>query len=507
MDPRPAPLPRPKTSVKIEFSLWVILLVLTTAGTLTWFILRQERDALVQEVTRRGMALTQYLATHSIDPFLTNDKLTLATLVTDVMQNEDMAYALITDRDGRVVAADQSGLVGQAYQRPPGAYPLDRPGARIHTWHHPRAGWVMDIGMPLILEAKAKIGEIHLGISHSTIQQVVSRAWRNAGVLVGIFLLAGLAGSVVLVNLILRPVSALTRGAQAIGAGNLDYQIPPMRPNELGQLAETFNRMTRELKVATDQALEQERLRQELQVAQQIQQKLLPKQLPEIPGYSFGALYRAAKEVGGDYYDVLRVGKDHLGLAVADVCGKGVPAALLMSVARSMLRTVAPGESSPLKVARELNRLLVADLSRGLFITLFYAVINVKNRTMTYTSAGHNPVLVWQAQRSRCVQLELRPPCLPLGVDGTGLFNRLAQEQTITLKPGDAVILYTDGLTEAWNEQREEFGMDRLIAAVTAGAGQGSAAELVEGIDRTLVRFCGDLHQNDDLAVVTMKVA
>lgn len=507
MDPRPAPLPRPKTSVKIEFSLWVILLVLTTAGTLTWFILRQERDALVQEVTRRGMALTQYLATHSIDPFLTNDKLTLATLVTDVMQNEDMTYALITDRDGRVVAADQSGLVGQAYQRPPGAYPLDRPGARIHTWHHPRAGWVMDIGMPLILEAKAKIGEIHLGISHSTIQQVVSRAWRNAGVLVGIFLLAGLAGSVILVNLILRPVSALTRGAQAIGAGNLDYQIPPMRPNELGQLAETFNRMTRELKVATDQALEQERLHQELQVAQQIQQKLLPKQLPEIPGYSFGALYRAAKEVGGDYYDVLRVGKDHLGLAVADVCGKGVPAALLMSVARSMLRTVAPGESSPLKVARELNRLLVADLSRGLFITLFYAVINVKNRTMTYTSAGHNPVLVWQAQRSRCVQLELRPPCLPLGVDGTGLFNRLAQEQTITLKPGDAVILYTDGLTEAWNEQREEFGMDRLIAAVTAGAGQGSAAELVEGIDRTLVSFCGDLHQNDDLAVVTMKVA
>lgn len=497
--------PRPKTSVKIEFSLWVILLVLATSGTLTWFILRQERDALVQEVTRRGLGLTQYLATHSVDPILTNDQLTLATLVADVMKNEDMVYALISDREGRIAASDKPEDRGQPYVRPPGAYPLDRPEARILTWHHPQAGWVMDIGMPL-LAAETKIGEIHLGISHSTIQQVVSRAWRNAGVLAGIFLLAGLAGSVVLVTLILKPVSALTRGAQAIGAGNLDYQIPPMRLNELGQLAATFNHMTRELKAATEQALEQERLHQELRVAQQIQQKLLPKQLPEIPGYSFGALYRAAKEVGGDYYDFLQVGKDQLGLAVADVCGKGVPAALLMSVARSILKTVAPHESSPLKLARELNRLLVADLSRGLFITLFYAVINVKNRTMTYTSAGHNPVLVWQAQKRRCLPLELRPPCLPLGVDGSGLFDRLVQERTIALKPGDAVVLYTDGLTEAWNDEREEFGLDRLTEAVTASVELGGAADLIQGIDRALIRYCGELHQNDDLAVVTMKV-
>ncbi|MEW6517076.1 MAG: SpoIIE family protein phosphatase [candidate division FCPU426 bacterium] len=506
MELHPTPLPRPKTSVKIEFSLWVMLLVLATAGTLTWFILRQERDALVQEVTRRGLALTQYLATHSIDPFLTNDKLTLATLVADVMKNEDMVYALIVDRDSRVVAADKSELIDKPYIRPPGIPPLYLPEPFIHTWHHPDAGWVIDIGIPLILQAKTKIGEIHLGISHSTIQNVVSHAWRNAGMLVAIFLLAGLVGSVVLVTLMLRPVSALTRGAQAIGLGNLDYQIPPMRPNELGQLAETFNRMTRELKIATEQALEQERLQKELQVAQQIQQKLLPKQLPEIPGYSFGALYRAAKEVGGDYYDFLRVGKDHLGLAVADVCGKGVPAALLMSVARSILKTIAPGETSPLKVLKELNRLLVADLSRGLFITLFYAVINVKNRTMTFTSAGHNPVLVWQAQKRQSQLLELRPPCLPLGVDGTGIFERLVQERTITLKAGDAVILYTDGLTEAWNDQREEFGMERLKEAVAASAGLGSAADMIQGIDRSLIRFCGELHQNDDLAVVTLKV-
>ncbi|MCD4814603.1 SpoIIE family protein phosphatase [bacterium] len=495
-----------KTSIKLEFSIWVILLLLITSGTIAWFLLQAESKALTREVTRRGIALTQYVATHSVDPFLTDDKLTLATLVADVMKDADIIYAAIIDRDGRVIASGKSDEIGKAYQRPKGFYPLDRPEPKIANWLHPEEGWVIDIGMPLILEGKAKIGEIHLGISCSTISKVVSAAWQSAVGLVVFFMLAGLVGSIIIVTIMLRPVSELMRGAEAIGRGNLDYRIPPVRRNELGQLAETFNLMTEELRVATEQALEQERIKKELQVAQQIQQMLLPKHLPEIEGYSFGSLYRSAKEVGGDYYDFFQIDPEHLGVVVADVCGKGVPAGLLMSVARSILKSIAPAQLSPGQVLKALNRVLINDFSRGLFITMFYAIIDVSKRTMVYTSAGHNPVLVYRKKKAECLELNMNPSCLPLGVDGTGVFDKLVQEKKCALQKGDVVIFYTDGVTEAMNGSGEEFGIERLTESLQANAGESRADEMIAVLDRELNQFCGDVDQSDDIAVVTMKV-
>jgi sigma-B regulation protein RsbU (phosphoserine phosphatase) len=358
----------------------------------------------------------------------------------------------------------------------------------------------------LILEGKTKIGEVHIGVSHSTIDQVVSSAWRNAAGLAGIFLLAGLLGSIVLVTLMLRPVSELSKGAQAIGQGNLNYQIPQMRRNELGQLAVTFNRMTRELQAATEQALEQERIKKELQVAHQIQHMLLPKQTPRIPGFSFGALYRAAKEVGGDYYDFFQLDRNHFSITVADVCGKGVPAAMLMSVARSMLKTVAFSDISPAGVIRELNQLLLNDLRGGLFITLFYAVVDIKQQTMTYTSAGHNPVMVWHPRGHKFQGLTLEPPCLPLGLDGSGIFDKLAKERKIALRQGDAISLYTDGVTEAVDPQGAVFGVDGLMNSIRTHAEQANAEGIIGGLDNDLNKFCGKFAQSDDIAVVAMKV-
>jgi sigma-B regulation protein RsbU (phosphoserine phosphatase) len=337
---------------------------------------------------------------------------------------------------------------------------------------------------------------------------VVRAAWQKTIGLSGFFLLAGLIGSIVMVTLMLQPVSELTKGAAEIGKGNFDYQIPAMRRNELGQLAETFNGMTRELKVATEQAVEQARIKKELQVAQQIQQMLLPKRLPDIQGYSFGSLYRAAKEVGGDYYDFFPIGSDYLGITVADVCGKGVPAGLLMSVARSILKSLAPTQTSPREVIRELNRILVTDFSRGLFITMFYAVVDIKKRVLVYTSAGHNPALVYRAKNGECATLEMTPPCLPLGLDSSGLFDGLVQEKRINLQKGDALVLYTDGVTEAMNAQSQEFGMQRLQLSVQQNAlkNHKTAEGIISGLDADLTQFLGELHPSDDIAVVTMKV-
>ncbi|NTV53097.1 MAG: SpoIIE family protein phosphatase [Candidatus Firestonebacteria bacterium] len=495
-----------KSSVKVEFALWVMLFLGATILVLTSFTLSQEREALTREVTRRGLALAQYVATHGQDPFLTNDKLMLATLVGDVMKNEDMVYALMVDRNGRVVASDKSDLIGSAYVRPPGDYPLDRPSGRTFTWRHPLAGLVIDVGIPLILQGTTKIGEVHLGVSRSTIDRVVNQAWRQVMLVAFIFLSGGLLGSFVLVTFVLRPVSELTKGAQAIGAGYLNYQIPAMRNNELGQLAVTFNRMTRELKIATERALEQERIKKELQLAHQIQQTLLPKQTPEAAGFSFGTLYRAAKEVGGDYYDFFWLDKTKLGMVVADVCGKGVPAAMLMSMARSMLKSIARNYTTPSEVLKELNRLLSGDLKNGMFITVLYAVLDVPKKTLTYALAGHNPGLLVNPRSHKAKSLSCEPPCLPVGLDRGAIFEKLIQDKKITLAPHDVVVLYTDGVTEAMNAEREEFGESGLQACLEGQGVEADAAALIQALDGQLTKFCGDIPQNDDIAAIILQV-
>jgi len=441
-----------------------------------------------------------------VDPFLTDDKLSLATLVADVMKNPDMAYALILDRKGRVVAADRSELIGRPYLRPKGQVPLYRPEPRAQTWIHPEAGKVIDIGIPLIVQDRTKIGEVHIGVSQSTIDTAVATAWRKVLGLAFAFVLVGVAGSIVLMTLMLRPISALAKGAQEIGGGNLDYQIPIRRHNELGQLAGTFNQMTQELKLATTRAIEQEKIKKELQLAHQIQQMLLPKTTPQIPGFSFAALYRAAKEVGGDYYDFVWVDKHRLAIAVADVCGKGVPAAMLMSVARSMLRSIAGKYASPASVVRELNRLLHGDLQSGLFITLFYAVLDISRGSLTYTSAGHNPAMHWQASGRKLRPLALDTPCMPLGLDKGDIFDKLVTEKSLPLGGHDVVVLYTDGVTEAMNAGWEEFGETRLEESLRRHVGAPDAQVVVNGLDTDLIRFCGDTPQSDDIAMAVIKV-
>ncbi len=507
MQNQPKSWSKKTSSIKVEFTLWVILLILTTTVTITAVVLKQEKTALTKEVTRRGVALAQYVATHSIDPFLADDKLSLATLVADVMKNEDMVYALIVDRNNRVVAADNSPLVGKAYQRPPNSYPLDRPAPKTHSFYYDKVhGWVLDVGIPIILEGTTKIGEVHIGVSQSTIKKVVTAAWQNASGLAALFVLAGLLGSIIMVTWMLRPVSALTKGAREIGSGNLDFHIPQMKNNELGQLAMTFNKMTDELKVATEKALEQERIEKELQVAHQIQHMLLPKDTPTLRGYSFGALYRAAKEVGGDYYDFIHIDKDRLALTVADVCGKGIPAAMLMSVTRSSLKSFVSLAASPVAVIGELNRLLFNDLSRAMFVTLFYAVIDLKKKQMLFTSAGHNPGLIWRAQQQQVEMLTLEPTCLPLGVDNSNIFNQLLQEKKTALHAGDVILLYTDGVTEAMNIEQQEFGIERLKASLTAYASSKDADTIIRAIDQDNRQFCAQAYQNDDIAMVAVKV-
>ncbi len=242
------------------------------------------------------------------------------------------------------------------------------------------------------------------------------------------------------------------------------------------------------------EAQERERMQQELQVARLIQQTLLPKELPELPGWEVAAHYQPAQAVGGDFYDFIQLPGGQLGIIVGDVTDKGVPAALVMATTRSILRAACQQLDSPGQVLARVNDLLHPDIPPNMFVTCLYAVLDPAGGTLSYANAGHN----LPYHRSEDGAAELRATGMPLGC----MPGMTYEEKSVTLAPGDSVLFHSDGLVEAHNAQREMFGFPRLMGLVAKHPG---GARLVDHLLAELEYFVGpDYEQEDDITLVTL---
>ena len=239
-----------------------------------------------------------------------------------------------------------------------------------------------------------------------------------------------------------------------------------------------------------------ERIEQELRIARLIQQTLLPKTLPQLPGYDLAAYYQPAREVGGDFYDFLELEDGRLGLVVGDVTDKGVPAALVMATTRTMLRAAAQRLFSPGEVLKRANEALVTDIPPNMFITCLYAILEPESGHLVYANAGHD----LPYRRHGSAAQELRARGMPLGLmPGMGY-----EEKEIVLQKGESVLFYSDGLVEAHDPQREMFGFPRLQGLVGTHSGGGSS--LVRFLLSELGRFVGEgWEQEDDITLVTLE--
>ena len=248
------------------------------------------------------------------------------------------------------------------------------------------------------------------------------------------------------------------------------------------------------------QAQERERIEQELRVARLIQQTLLPKQLPNLPGYQLAAYYQPAREVGGDFYDFLELDDGRFGLVVGDVTDKGVPAALVMATTRTMLRASAQRLDSPGQVLERVNEVMVPDIPPNMFVTCLYAILDPATGRLTYANAGHDLPYRRKASGSAGGAEELRATGMPLGLlPGMGY-----EEKEIVLERGESVLFYSDGLVEAHDPQREMFGFPRLQGLVGTHRSGGQA--LVNFLLSELARFTGEeWEQEDDITLVTLE--
>jgi len=242
--------------------------------------------------------------------------------------------------------------------------------------------------------------------------------------------------------------------------------------------------------------IERERIEQELRVARSIQHASLPKEVPTLEGWKISPYYRPAREVGGDFYDFHLLSEGHVGLVVGDATGKGVPAALVMSSTRSMLRAVARASNSPGEVLEQVNDLLVTDIPLNMFVTCFYAILKPESGRLRYANAGHDlPYL----HRGRGEAEELRARGMPLGLmPGMGY-----KEKEIVLDVGEGVFFYSDGLVEAHDPKGEMFGFPRLRALVAEHAEEGSLGNFLM---EELHSFVGEgWEQEDDITLLTLE--
>lgn len=248
-------------------------------------------------------------------------------------------------------------------------------------------------------------------------------------------------------------------------------------------------RLTRRLLLESEEVL-----RSEVTEACEVQRHLMPKEFPLLDDYEFSAATRPARSLGGDYYDVFYRGDGAMALCIADVCGKGIPAALLMANLQATVQSAAVEEPRPGPFARRVNSAVCRNLSPGRFVTLFYCLLDIAGRRLSYTNAGHNAPILLRAT-GQVIRLDSSGPVL-------GVFNGLEyQESAVSIEPGDRLVLFTDGISEADNHAGEEFGEDRIIAILKETMGR-SAGEIRNRTFDAVDEFSGGCLRDDATIVV-----
>lgn len=239
-------------------------------------------------------------------------------------------------------------------------------------------------------------------------------------------------------------------------------------------------------------------------IAAELQARLLPRRIPQVPGYDLSAWFRPSREIGGHYHDFIEIDPDHLGILVADVSGKGVPGSILMTEARALVRSEAVRTLSPAETLTRVNPVLHEDIQRGMFVTLYYGILELRKAVLTCASAGHNPMLLWRKESNICELIS--PNGLALGIDRGPLFAKTLQEQKIHLLQGDRFVLFTDGVVESMNRNNEEFGLSRLSLRVKQLADR-SSHDFLSRLMEEVAAHQGLAPQHDDFTIVTGRVS
>ncbi|MDD5142029.1 SpoIIE family protein phosphatase [Methanoregula sp.] len=372
----------------------------------------------------------------------------------------------------------------------------------------PSQGWSVAVCLPVSV-VTAPIDQTRAGIEESSRDAEERIAMQSQQVmflfslLSGILIIIVIALSVILSKAITRPVDTLRQATQAIGKGDLAYRVELRTGDEFEELGDSFNHMAADLRHTIDNlqrtTAEKERYASEMEIAQEIQQTFLPETIPDIPGFEIVATTIPAMEIGGDLYDFIPQEDGSMGFVIGDVSGKGVSAALYMALCRTQIHTCGAGTKDPSEAIDQANRLIYDEGRSSMFITVFYAILDPQAMSLSYVNAGHNPPLLIRNEPPVAWFLEGKG--IALGV----IDDTRVKTQALPLQRGDLLVLYTDGVTEAFNEREEYYGEERMIAAITKNRSR-PAREIGEALLEDIRLFAGSAPQSDDITFILIKV-
>ncbi len=436
------------------------------------------------------------------------------------IKNPLIGYAIVVDKNNIIQAHPEiDKFLGKEYTWPSGTEHLEE-GEEVKIQRcaykeEPHYDFATAVVVRDINIGTALVGTVHIGLREESIVKDIAIAKEKIMYVAIIAVIIGSAVAYMLAALILKPIKVLVHDAEVLGGGDLDHHIQVTTRDEVGTLASTLDATRVKLKDAQERLVVSERLARELEIAREIQMALLPKETPVMERVEVGALYRAAAQVGGDLYDFFWVSEDELGIVVADVSGKGVPGSMVMTMAKAIIRAKAVKSDAPLhtlpsglggepsSVLRKTNQMLYQDIKKGMFITANYGILHVSTLQFKFVSAGHNDTLVYNSHTGEL--REYNPKGIALGLDQGNVFDAILQELNLSLSSGDLLIQFTDGITEAMNEQGDEFGDDRLKMMIQKYANQ-NVNEFLASLDHEIRAFAEGFAQNDDITAVAIKV-
>ncbi|MFC1516057.1 SpoIIE family protein phosphatase [Thermodesulfobacteriota bacterium] len=413
-------------------------------------------------------------------------------------------YLILVDADGTILAARDESIIFQSieavckdnlkalFEQKEGAVTFSRNNKEHYLVfsHSPVLDWKIAFVIPSE-EIDREVGAV---VSQVVIVLAISLF------LLSVLTLFGLEFFVV------KPLSELHEGTEIIAkTGDLDHRIRISSEDEIGNLSESFNRMTRDLKSHIEKLTEttaaKERMESELRIAREIQMDLLPHVFPPFPDRTEFDIYaeiEPAKQVGGDLYDFFFIDDNRLFFVIGDVSDKGVPAALFMARAKAMIRSTAKNLDSPNEILDVVNKELNINNDSMMFVTIFCGILAIDTGAVFYTNAGHNPPLLVRSDKT--VDFLGTTGDTALGFEPDLTFGKAE----IILQPGDAIFMYTDGVTEAFNEKNEEFTEERLKTEVRLHSGK-STENMVLLVLEKVKTFTGNEPQSDDITLLGLK--
>ncbi len=438
---------------------------------------RNTRQTLNEEIENRLLLEARNLASLSVDALLTDfPELTLCPLVSEMQDGRtDLAIVAILDHEGKVKGHLDLTMLGNELKQMEGMRP--RP-----TKHLLKAGERVLANTDLVLASVPaqhangrEVGTAIVGLNQSYIDEIVARPRRSFLMLTGGLLAVGIVVTLIIMSILLRPIDDLRKGLERIGQGDLGSPIHLKDKTELGLLAETVNGMAGQLLISQDQMLEKERLGAEMSLAHQMQHALLPDGEVRSGDFVCKGTYRAAAEVGGDYYDIFKLENGNLGLVIADVSGKGLAGCLVTSMLAVLIRSLRDLYTSPRDLLVNLEKGLLTTLAPGTFITVFYGTLDPETGKLTFASAGHSPLAIYRAAQGQVEWFYTKG--IPVGAMRSGVLAGTLKDKTTRLWPGDVALQFTDGLNEAWNPKlKEQFDFDRIGSFLAEAGVRGCQA-------------------------------